>query len=152
MKNLMNKIRKANKGFTLVELIIVVAVIAVLTAVVAPQYIKYVERSRQGVDAATLEEVRHAVEIEAAILETNAATSVKVEADGDVSTAASGGFASITNVTDVVGTKVALKSKAAKTQDWVIDVATTGKVTWSTTNGCDADILLLQKGTMPSGS
>ena len=48
MKNLMKKIRKSNKGFTLVELIIVIAIIAVLAAVAAPQYIKYVERSRNA--------------------------------------------------------------------------------------------------------
>ncbi len=41
---------KNNKGFTLVELIIVVAIIAILAAVLAPQYIRYVERSRQSND------------------------------------------------------------------------------------------------------
>ena len=44
----MKKFRKNNKGFTLVELIIVIAIIAVLAAVAAPQYIKYVERSRNA--------------------------------------------------------------------------------------------------------
>ncbi len=52
-----------NKGFTLVELIIVVAIIAVLATVLAPQYLQYVERSRESndlqvatsiIDAATL--------------------------------------------------------------------------------------------------
>ncbi len=42
--------RKNNKGFTLVELIIVVAIIAVLAAVLAPQYLRYVERARQSND------------------------------------------------------------------------------------------------------
>ncbi len=41
---------KNNKGFTLVELIIVVAIIAVLAAVLAPQYLQYVERSRESND------------------------------------------------------------------------------------------------------
>ena len=50
MKNLMNKIRKANKGFTLVELIIVIAIIAVLSAVAAPQYIKWVDKSKIATD------------------------------------------------------------------------------------------------------
>ncbi len=39
-----------NKGFTLVELIIVVAIIAVLATVLAPQYLQYVERSRESSD------------------------------------------------------------------------------------------------------
>ncbi len=44
------KNRNSNKGFTLVELIIVVAIIAVLAAVLAPQYLRYVERARQSND------------------------------------------------------------------------------------------------------
>ena len=46
----MKKFRKSNKGFTLVELIIVIAIIAILTAVAAPQYLKYVDKSRWSQD------------------------------------------------------------------------------------------------------
>ncbi len=46
----MEKSKGNNKGFTLVELIIVVAVIAILATVLAPQYIRYVERSRESND------------------------------------------------------------------------------------------------------
>lgn len=42
-----------NKGFSLIELIIVVAIMAVLIGVLAPQYIKYVEKSRASVDEDT---------------------------------------------------------------------------------------------------
>ncbi|MCM1160023.1 MAG: prepilin-type N-terminal cleavage/methylation domain-containing protein [Roseburia sp.] len=42
-----------NKGFSLIELIIVVAIMAVLIGVLAPQYIKYVEKSRVSVDEDT---------------------------------------------------------------------------------------------------
>lgn len=39
-----------NKGFSLVELIIVIAIMAILIVVLAPQYLKYVERSRNSTD------------------------------------------------------------------------------------------------------
>ncbi len=42
--------RSNNKGFTLIELIIVIAIIAILAAVVTPQYLKYVERAKESND------------------------------------------------------------------------------------------------------
>ena len=53
---------KSNKGFSLVELIIVIAIMAVLIGVLAPQFIKYVERSRESTDLQNVEEVKTAVE------------------------------------------------------------------------------------------
>ena len=52
-----------NKGFSLVELIIVIAIMAVLMAVLAPQLIKYVEKSRVQADDTFYSELRHAVEV-----------------------------------------------------------------------------------------
>ena len=49
----MKKEKMNDKGFSLVELIIVIAIMAVLVVVLAPQYLKYVEKSRVSADATT---------------------------------------------------------------------------------------------------
>jgi len=50
-----------NKGFSLVELIIVIAIMAILVGVLAPTFMKYVEQSRRSADISTAEEIRQAV-------------------------------------------------------------------------------------------
>lgn len=52
-----------NKGFSLVELIIVIAIMAVLIAVLAPQFIRYVERSRYQKDASAVGELENALKV-----------------------------------------------------------------------------------------
>ena len=55
-----------NKGFSLVELIIVIAIMAILIVVLAPQYLKYVERSRNSTDMQNATTIKTAVETYAA--------------------------------------------------------------------------------------
>lgn len=43
--------RRSNKGFSLVELVIVIAIMAVLVAVITPNYLRNVERARKTNDA-----------------------------------------------------------------------------------------------------
>lgn len=57
-----------NKGFSLVELIVVVAIMAVLVGILAPAYLSYVEKTRRGTDENMAEEVRHTIEVSAAEL------------------------------------------------------------------------------------
>lgn len=52
-----------NKGFSLVELIIVIAIMAILIAVLAPQYIKYVEKSRKSADLDNYQKIIDAVQV-----------------------------------------------------------------------------------------
>ena len=52
-----------NKGFSLVELIIVIAIMAVLMVVLAPQLLRYVESSRLQRDNSAIAEIANAIEI-----------------------------------------------------------------------------------------
>ena len=77
--------KKNNKGFTLVELIIVIAILAILVGLLAPQYTKYVEKSRKAADVDNMEEMVKAVQVYAvdeAINTSNDATesaTIKIE-------------------------------------------------------------------------
>ena len=50
-----------NKGFSLVELIVVIAIMAVMVAVLAPSLLQYVERSRAQKDDSAMGEVTNAI-------------------------------------------------------------------------------------------
>lgn len=58
MKKKMN-----NKGFSLVELIIVIAIMAVLVGILAPQYLKYVNNSRVSTDVTNAQEMATAINV-----------------------------------------------------------------------------------------
>ena len=62
MFKLLNK-KKNNKGFTLVELVIAIAILAILVGLLAPQYTKYVEKSRKSADASNMDELVKAIQV-----------------------------------------------------------------------------------------
>ncbi|CCY59779.1 prepilin-type cleavage/methylation N-terminal domain protein [Clostridium sp. CAG:632] len=45
--------KTTNKGFSMVELIIVIAIMAILAAALAPSLIKYINKSRLSTDLST---------------------------------------------------------------------------------------------------
>lgn len=53
----MKKITKNNKGFSLIELIIVIAIMAVLVAIIAPNLTKYLGKSKASTDKKNLDEI-----------------------------------------------------------------------------------------------
>ena len=51
-----------NKGFSLVELIIVIAIMAILAAAIAPALIRYIDKSRRSDDVAAAETINTATQ------------------------------------------------------------------------------------------
>ena len=125
----MNKLREVrdekkldNKGFSLVELIIVIAIMAVLIGVLAPQYLKYVEKSRQSADLDSIDSMVNAVTIYSADPANNIVTD-HLSCTAGTLTADSQVRAALTDA-GVAATLPKMKSKAY--QNWDIEFSETG--------------------------
>jgi type IV pilus assembly protein PilA len=87
----MKKELKNNKGFSLVELIVVIAIMAVLVGVLAPQFMKYVESSRQSTDIDNLQSMKTAIETEATEQLATGTFTITVDGTNKTATAAKTG-------------------------------------------------------------
>lgn len=86
MKKLINK--KNNKGFSLVELIVVVLIMGIIAVALAPQVMKWVGTARENSDENTKKDLKNAVQI--ALTDWQQAASIPSSGDVEYEVTASG--------------------------------------------------------------
>lgn len=59
----MEKRKLNNEGFSLIELIVVIAIMAILVGALAPQFLKYIERTNVSTDMQNVQALKTAVEV-----------------------------------------------------------------------------------------
>lgn len=118
-----------NKGFSLVELIVVIAIMAVLIGVLAPQFLRYVEKSRLQKDNQAVNEIAQAAKAAMAneTIYNEVGTSTTITPSGKTYT-----FTTSTTPTfqgelaNTVGTTVTLSSKKYSTSPTITVSVDTG--------------------------
>ncbi len=137
-----------NKGFSLVELIIVIAIMAVLVGVLAPQFMKYVERSRKSTDVQNVAAIVEALQVYAVDpMVTDALASGEIQlttTSADVDTTNCTGHSD--EALKAAGiTKIGLKSSKWGTNiKLTFTVNADGSVTFAESGLVDSDHSLLQ--------
>lgn len=135
-----------NKGFSLVELIVVIAIMAVLVGVLAPTLIRNVEKSRESSDLQTLDSIRGSVTTALSVESVNQALGSNsytgtIDSNGTLTLgSAASGLASFNSelnselTADGVLASNLLKSKACKGKNIQISIDINGKVAVSVPN------------------
>ena len=134
--------KKNNKGFSLIELIIVITIMAVLTAILAPQLLRYVEQSREARDLTTIDEVHRAIQIslasEAVYAEVTSGETVTLSGGGVITVAGNapladdlyrtlGGTYTTTGTTITLSSKLVSNAYKSKTVTYTITIDSTTK-------------------------
>lgn len=128
--------KKDNKGFSLVELIIVIAIMAILVGIVGTQVIPYIDKSRHAKDVQVLSglctDAMTAYSSNAANLDASTTYTITItKTDSDISVSPGTGSdklkASFTELNSVKNTKdLKLESNAGKKVDKVVITCTNG--------------------------
>ncbi len=129
---------KNNKGFSLVELIIVIAIMAILVGVMAPQLIKYIEKTNVSADVQLCDSVREAIQTAMMDPSVIAVSDNNIPAAGTSAAAVFSADKPFDNaVEEILGTtdpKTQVKSSAKKESGYAVmyKVGTNSVVVWIT--------------------
>jgi type IV pilus assembly protein PilA len=138
--------KKQNKGFSLVELIIVIAIMAILAAAIAPALIRYIDKSRRADDLSAAETINSAMS--SALANEDAYDEIQQYMKGTVIATATTGNPFDTTVSgiscptfleelnsNIGGTAPKLKYKKDGQNGWAVGVSEVGKpIVWISTS------------------
>ena len=101
LKAKLDSVRKNKKGFSLVELIIVIAIMVALIAVMAPAFVKYVQKSRDAALATAAEDYEKAIQTYVGDPDTDTTAILTSGTSGTIKLSVAGGLLKIepTNIT-----------------------------------------------------
>jgi len=129
--------KTAQKGFTLIELMIVVAIIGILAAIAVPSYQTYTKKSRFTEVVLATSPYKNAVEI--CVQEGNALTTCNPGSKGVPANAGASGF--VTSVAVANGVITATGAAGVDSKTYILTPVvdgTTNQVTWGISGTCVA--------------
>ena len=117
-----------NKGFSMVELIIVIAIMAILVGAIAPTLIKYVNKSRKSSDASNAQTIASAMQeaySEDGVADKVTASVVTLDTTGDA-ISCDGGTEFNSALTDILGKAPKKKFKKDSSTAFAAKLTTSG--------------------------